>query len=74
VVIATKFGPDHVDLYYGHRVDPDVSIEETVGAMAEPVAEGKVRCPWGRLWRARHGPPAGGRAAHLLPGMPQPEG
>ncbi|WP_367127772.1 aldo/keto reductase [Saccharothrix sp. HUAS TT1] len=34
---------DHVDLYYQHRVDPTVPIEETVGAMAELVAEGKVR-------------------------------
>jgi aryl-alcohol dehydrogenase-like predicted oxidoreductase len=34
---------DYVDLYYQHRVDPDVPIEETVGAMAELVAEGKVR-------------------------------
>jgi aryl-alcohol dehydrogenase-like predicted oxidoreductase len=33
---------DHVDLYYQHRVDPDVPIEETVGAMAELVAAGKV--------------------------------
>ncbi|HET9105492.1 MAG TPA: aldo/keto reductase [Solirubrobacteraceae bacterium] len=35
---------DHIDLYYQHRVDPDVPIEETVGAMAELVAAGKVRC------------------------------
>ncbi len=34
---------DHIDLYYQHRVDPDVPIEETVGAMAELVSEGKVR-------------------------------
>lgn len=34
---------DHVDLYYLHRVDPDTPIEETVGAMAELVQEGKVR-------------------------------
>jgi aryl-alcohol dehydrogenase-like predicted oxidoreductase len=34
---------DHVDLYYQHRVDPDVPIEETVGAMAELVEQGKVR-------------------------------
>ena len=38
-----RLGVDHVDLYYLHRVDPDVPIEETVGAMAELVAEGKVR-------------------------------
>ena len=34
---------DCIDLYYQHRVDPQVPIEETVGAMAELVAEGKVR-------------------------------
>jgi aryl-alcohol dehydrogenase-like predicted oxidoreductase len=38
-----RLGVDHVDLYYQHRVDPDVPIEETVGAMAELVADGKVR-------------------------------
>ena len=34
---------DHIDLYYLHRVDPDTPIEDTVGAMAELVAAGKVR-------------------------------
>lgn len=38
-----RLGLDHVDLYYQHRVDPDVPIEETVGAMAELVEQGKVR-------------------------------
>jgi aryl-alcohol dehydrogenase-like predicted oxidoreductase len=37
-----RLGTDHVDLYYQHRVDPKVEIEETVGAMAELVEEGKV--------------------------------
>jgi aryl-alcohol dehydrogenase-like predicted oxidoreductase len=37
-----RLGTDHVDLYYQHRVDPDVPIEETVGALAELVSEGKV--------------------------------
>ena len=37
-----RLGTDHVDLYYQHRVDPDVPIEETVGAMAELVQAGKV--------------------------------
>lgn len=36
-------GVDHIDLYYLHRVDPDVPIEETVGTMSEFVAAGKVR-------------------------------
>ncbi|MER6564433.1 aldo/keto reductase [Streptomyces sp. NPDC001027] len=38
-----RLGTDHIDLYYQHRVDPNVPIEETVGALAELVAEGKVR-------------------------------
>ncbi|MGX7763202.1 aldo/keto reductase [Streptomyces angustmyceticus] len=38
-----RLGVDHIDLYYQHRVDPDVPIEETVGAMAELVTAGKVR-------------------------------
>jgi len=38
-----RLGLDHIDLYYQHRVDPDTPIEETVGAMAELIAEGKVR-------------------------------
>jgi aryl-alcohol dehydrogenase-like predicted oxidoreductase len=38
-----RLGTDHVDLYYQHRVDTTVPIEDTVGAMAELVREGKVR-------------------------------
>jgi aryl-alcohol dehydrogenase-like predicted oxidoreductase len=38
-----RLGIDHIDLYYQHRVDPNVPIEETVGAMAELVQQGKVR-------------------------------
>ncbi|MFB9904688.1 aldo/keto reductase [Allokutzneria oryzae] len=38
-----RLGVDHIDLYYQHRIDPNVPTEETVGAMAELVAEGKVR-------------------------------
>jgi aryl-alcohol dehydrogenase-like predicted oxidoreductase len=38
-----RLGVDHIDLYYQHRVDPDVEIEETVGAMKELVDAGKVR-------------------------------
>ncbi len=37
-----RLGTDHVDLFYQHRVDPKVEIEETVGAMAELVNQGKV--------------------------------
>jgi aryl-alcohol dehydrogenase-like predicted oxidoreductase len=39
----TRLGVDVIDLYYLHRVDPKIAIEETVGAMAELVREGKVR-------------------------------
>jgi aryl-alcohol dehydrogenase-like predicted oxidoreductase len=38
-----RLGTDHIDLYYQHRVDPEVPIEETVGAMKELVEAGKVR-------------------------------
>ena len=38
-----RLGVDHIDLYYQHRVDPKVPIEDTVGALAELVWQGKVR-------------------------------
>src|SRR3954466_15969238 len=38
-----RLGTDHIDFYYQHRVDQEVPIEETVGAMAELVEQGKVR-------------------------------
>ncbi|HEY2778272.1 MAG TPA: aldo/keto reductase [Gaiellaceae bacterium] len=38
-----RLGTDYVDLYYQHRVDPNIPIEETVGALAELVSEGKIR-------------------------------
>jgi aryl-alcohol dehydrogenase-like predicted oxidoreductase len=38
-----RLGVDHVDLYYLHRVDPDVPVEESYGTLAEFVAEGKTR-------------------------------
>ncbi len=38
-----RLGVEHIDIYYQHRVDPQVPIEETVGAMAELVQAGKVR-------------------------------
>ncbi|MFJ9778748.1 aldo/keto reductase [Amycolatopsis sp. NPDC101161] len=38
-----RLGTDHIDLYYQHRVDQDTPIEDTVGALAELVAEGKIR-------------------------------
>jgi len=53
-----RLGTDHIDLYYLHRVDPHVPVEETVGAMAELVSGGLVRylgiseCDAGQLKRA----------------------
>jgi aryl-alcohol dehydrogenase-like predicted oxidoreductase len=38
-----RLGVDHIDLYYQHRVDPNVPIEDTIGAMADLVKDGKVR-------------------------------
>jgi aryl-alcohol dehydrogenase-like predicted oxidoreductase len=38
-----RLGTDHVDLYQLHRVDPQVPLEETWGAMAQAVAAGKAR-------------------------------
>lgn len=41
-----RLGTETIDLYYAHRLNPQVPVEETVGAMADLVKEGKVR-PWG---------------------------
>src|SRR5918997_2600266 len=38
-----RLGVDHIDLYYQHRIDPEVPVEETVGAMKELIEVGKVR-------------------------------
>jgi aryl-alcohol dehydrogenase-like predicted oxidoreductase len=38
-----RLGVDHIDLYYQHRVDPNTPVEDTVGAMAELVQQGKIR-------------------------------
>ncbi|WP_377267785.1 aldo/keto reductase [Peterkaempfera sp. SMS 1(5)a] len=38
-----RLGTDHIDLYYQHRVDPGTPIEDTVGALAELVGQGKIR-------------------------------
>ena len=56
-----RLGTDHIDLYYQHRVDTKVPIEETVGAMAELVHQGKVR--WLGLSEAA---PATIRRAHAV--------
>lgn len=39
----TRLGTDYIDLYYQHRMDPGTPIEETVGALAELITEGKIR-------------------------------
>jgi len=41
--LLQRLGVDYIDVYYLHRVDPDTPIEETVGAMADLVKQGKVR-------------------------------
>lgn len=56
-----RLGVETIDLYYQHRVDPDTPIEETVGAMADLVKEGKVR--WLGLSEAS---PATVRRAHAV--------
>ena len=54
-----RLGIDTIDLFYQHRVDPNVPIEETVGGMAELVKEGKVRHIAPVRSRRRHDPPRG---------------
>ena len=58
-----RLGVDRIDLYYQHRVDPNTPIEETVGAMAELVAAGKVRC----LGLSEVGPQTLARACRVHP-------
>ena len=58
-----RLGTDHIDLYYLHRVDPKTPIEETVGAMAGLVREGKVRY----LGLSEAGPETLERAAKVHP-------
>jgi aryl-alcohol dehydrogenase-like predicted oxidoreductase len=58
-----RLGLDVIDLYYQHRVDPDVPIEDTVGAMAELVKAGKIR----RLGLSEAGPETLRRAAKVHP-------
>jgi aryl-alcohol dehydrogenase-like predicted oxidoreductase len=54
---------DHIDLYYQHRVDAETPIEETVGAMAELVRQGKIR----HIGLSEAGPPSLRRAAKVHP-------
>ncbi len=58
-----RLGVDHIDLYYQHRVDPEVPIAETVGAMSRLVEEGKVRY----LGLSEAGPETIGRAHAVHP-------
>jgi aryl-alcohol dehydrogenase-like predicted oxidoreductase len=59
----SRLGTDHVDLYYLHRVDPRVPVEESIGAMADLVGAGKVR----RLGLSEVGPSTLRRAAAVHP-------
>jgi aryl-alcohol dehydrogenase-like predicted oxidoreductase len=59
----SRLGVDHIDLYYQHRVDPSVPIEDTVGAMASLVQAGKVR----HLGLSEAGPPTIRRAHAVHP-------
>src|SRR5262252_9234292 len=58
-----QLGVDTIDLYYLHRIDPDVPIEDTVGAMAGLVKEGKVR----HLGLSEAGPKSLERASRIHP-------
>src|SRR5215831_16881827 len=58
-----RLGTEYIDLYYQHRVDPDVPIEDTVGAMAELVQAGKVRA----LGLSEAGPDTLRRASKIHP-------
>ena len=58
-----RLGIDHIDLYYQHRVDPNTPIEETVGAMAELVREGKI----GHIGLSEASPETLRRAAKVHP-------
>jgi aryl-alcohol dehydrogenase-like predicted oxidoreductase len=59
-----RLGIDTIDLYYAHRIDPDVPVEETVGAMSELIDAGKVR--WLGLSEAAPETVRRGHAAHPL--------
>ncbi|UED88068.1 aldo/keto reductase [Streptomyces profundus] len=58
-----RLGTDHIDLYYQHRVDPGTPIEETVGALAELVAKGKI----GHIGLSEAGPDTIRRAHTIHP-------
>lgn len=59
-----RLGVETIDLYYAHRIDPDIPVEETVGAMSELVQEGKVR--WLGLSEASPESIRRGHAVHPL--------
>ena len=61
-----RLDTDHIDLYYQHRVDPNTPIEETVGTLAELVAEGKVR----HIGLSEAGPETIRRAHAVHPSQP----
>ena len=65
-----RLGVDHIDLYYQHRVDEKVPIEETVGAMADLVRAGKVLQSEYSLSIPLDRRPAGGRLSPAEPAFP----
>src|SRR5258708_2097246 len=75
-----RLGVDTIDLYYLHRVDPNVAIEETVGAMAELVRDGKVRflglseAGPENIRRAHATPPIAALPKQYSLGAPDPQG
>jgi aryl-alcohol dehydrogenase-like predicted oxidoreductase len=58
-----RLNTDHIDLYYAHRIDPNVPVEDTVGEMSRLVEEGKVRF----LGLSEAGPKSLGRAMRIHP-------
>jgi aryl-alcohol dehydrogenase-like predicted oxidoreductase len=59
-----RLGTDYIDLYYQHRMDPSVPVEDTMGALAELVHEGKIR----HIGLSPHDPPGARRApGHRAP-------
>ena len=50
-----RLGTDHIDLYYQHRADPNVPVEEVAGVMADLIREGKITHPSCRSWKVTGG-------------------
>ena len=59
-----RLNADYIDLYYQHRIDPDIPVEESVGAMAELVQQGKVKYLGLSEASGRHHPACPSGASH----------